>query len=128
MDGAIDALRHSVALDDKDAGAFNTLGLLLKRKGDEAGAKEAFARAAELRLATEQEKEKKLKLARAAQFEQVGGRWCEGKSATRSAPEPRVSKRTPTLTTSRGSDSPPYFFPLKLGGPSLSGYPGILCS
>jgi Flp pilus assembly protein TadD len=50
-----------VTLDDKDAGAFNTLGLLLKRKGDEAGAKEAFARAAALRQAENEEKQNKLK-------------------------------------------------------------------
>ena len=59
-DGAIDALRHSVALDDKDAGAFNTLGLLLKHKGDAAGAKEAFDRAAALREAENDAKRKRL--------------------------------------------------------------------
>jgi Flp pilus assembly protein TadD len=47
-------------LDDKDAGAFNTLGLLLKRKGDENGAKEAFARAATLREQESQDKQNKL--------------------------------------------------------------------
>jgi Flp pilus assembly protein TadD len=61
VDGAIEALRHSVSLDDQDAGAFNTLGLLLKRKGDESGAKEAFARAAALRQAEAEEKQKKLR-------------------------------------------------------------------
>jgi Flp pilus assembly protein TadD len=54
----IDALRHSVTLNDSDAGAFNTLGLLLKRKGDSAGAKEAFAKAAALRQAEADKKAK----------------------------------------------------------------------
>jgi Flp pilus assembly protein TadD len=54
-------LRHSVVLDDQDAGAFNTLGLLLKRKGDEAGAEKAFARAAVLRAEQDQAKQKKLR-------------------------------------------------------------------
>jgi Flp pilus assembly protein TadD len=61
VDGAIDALRHSVTLDNNDAGAFNTLGLLLKKKGDAQGAQEAFDKAAEIRAAEEQAKEKSLR-------------------------------------------------------------------
>ena len=60
VDGAIDALRRSVALDDKNAGAYNNLGLLLRRKGDAGGAKEAFTKAAEIRQAEADEKAKKL--------------------------------------------------------------------
>lgn len=60
-DGAIEALRRSVALDDLNAAAWNNLGLLLRRKGDTAGSAEAFAKAAEIRKAEEREKEKKLK-------------------------------------------------------------------
>ena len=59
--GAIDALRHSVSLDGADAGAFNTLALLLKRTGDAEGAKEAFAKAAALRKAEADEKAKALR-------------------------------------------------------------------
>ena len=59
-DGAIEALRRSVALDDQNAAAWNNLGLLLRRKGDQAGAQEAFAKAAAIRKAEEEEKEKKL--------------------------------------------------------------------
>ena len=60
VDGAIAALRRSVALDDTDAGAFNNLGLLLRRKGDMEGAKVAFAKAAEIRKAEAEQKEKHL--------------------------------------------------------------------
>ncbi|MDQ2713269.1 MAG: hypothetical protein M3Y24_13745, partial [Acidobacteriota bacterium] len=60
-DGAIDAMRHSVALDAADAGAFSTLGLLLRRKGDAAGAKQAFDKAAELRASEAQAKERSLR-------------------------------------------------------------------
>ena len=60
VDGAIEALRHSVALDDLNAAAWNNLGLLLRRKGDKAAAEEAFAKAAAIRKAEEEEKEKKL--------------------------------------------------------------------
>lgn len=58
--GAIDALKHSVALDGSDAGAFNTLGLLLKRKGDTEGARQAFAKAALLRQAESEKKQRAL--------------------------------------------------------------------
>lgn len=61
FDGAIDALRRSVTLDNTDAGAFNNLGLLLRRKGDPEGAKQAFSKAAEIRKAEEEQKEKKLR-------------------------------------------------------------------
>ena len=49
VDGAIEALQHSVALDDLNAAAWNNLGLLLRRKGDKAGAEDAFAKAAAIR-------------------------------------------------------------------------------
>jgi Flp pilus assembly protein TadD len=58
--GAIEALRKSVALDALNAGAWNNLGLLLRRDGDTAGSAEAFAKAAEIRKAEEREKEKRL--------------------------------------------------------------------
>jgi Flp pilus assembly protein TadD len=60
VDGAIEALRRSVELDPTDAGAFNTLGLLLKRKGDLEGSKQAFAKAAELRQSENEQKRKHL--------------------------------------------------------------------
>ena len=60
-DGAIEALQKSVAIDPTDAGAFNTLGLLLKRKGDAAGAQRAFDKAAELRASEARSKEKSLR-------------------------------------------------------------------
>ena len=60
VDGAIEALQHSVALDDLNAAAWNNLGLLLRRKGDKAGAEDAFAKAATIRKSEEQEKEKNL--------------------------------------------------------------------
>jgi Flp pilus assembly protein TadD len=47
-------------LDDQNAAAWNNLGLLLRRKGDKAGADAAFARAAALRQAEEAAKEQKL--------------------------------------------------------------------
>ncbi|MGH9625886.1 MAG: hypothetical protein ACRD4G_16320, partial [Bryobacteraceae bacterium] len=47
-------------LDDSDAGAFNTLGLLLRRTGDIAGSKQAFAKAAALRAAENARKQKEL--------------------------------------------------------------------
>jgi Flp pilus assembly protein TadD len=53
-------LRRSVALDKQNAAAWNNLGLMLRRKGDAAGAQEAFANAAEIRRAEEREKEKQL--------------------------------------------------------------------
>ncbi len=59
-DGAIQALKRSVELDATDAGAFNTLGLLLKRKGDAEGSKEAFAKAAALRQSEADAKRKHL--------------------------------------------------------------------
>lgn len=63
-DGAIDALRHSVKLDDQNAAAWNNLALL-RRKGDIAGSDEAFAKAADLRKQEEDKKEKHLQKASA---------------------------------------------------------------
>jgi Flp pilus assembly protein TadD len=54
-------LQRSVAIDPTDAGAFNTLGLLLRKKGDAAGAKQAFDKAAELRANEETAKERSLR-------------------------------------------------------------------
>jgi Flp pilus assembly protein TadD len=50
-----------VALDNTDAGAFNNLGLLLRRKGDLEGAKQAFDKAAAIRKAEAEQKEKNLR-------------------------------------------------------------------
>jgi Flp pilus assembly protein TadD len=50
-----------VALDATDAGTFNNLGLLLKKKGDTEGANVAFAKAAAIRKADEERKEKNLR-------------------------------------------------------------------
>jgi len=61
IDGAIDALKRSVALDGLNAAAWNNLGLLLKRKGDSDGATHAFAKAAEIRKSEDTAKQKKLK-------------------------------------------------------------------
>ena len=61
LDGAIEALRRSIALNSQNAGAFNTLGLTLRQKGDAEGAKAAFAQAADVRKADEQQKSKLLR-------------------------------------------------------------------
>jgi Flp pilus assembly protein TadD len=53
-------LRKSVGLDGLNAGAWNNLGLLLRRTGDKPGSDAAFAKAAEIRKAEELEKEKAL--------------------------------------------------------------------
>jgi Tfp pilus assembly protein PilF len=44
VDGAIDALRRSVTLDKQNAAAWNNLGLMLRRKGDTAGAQGCLPR------------------------------------------------------------------------------------
>jgi Flp pilus assembly protein TadD len=61
VDGAIEALQRSVALDNTNAGAYNSLGLLLRRKGKTDEAKQAFDKAAELRRLQQEKKEKSLR-------------------------------------------------------------------
>jgi Flp pilus assembly protein TadD len=60
VDGAIEALKQSVALDATNAGAYNSLGLLLRKKGNTEEAKQAFAKAAELRRGEQEKKQKSL--------------------------------------------------------------------
>jgi len=62
LDEAMDALRKSIAIDGATSGPYNTLALLLRQKGDSAGAKSAFAKAAEIKRAAEQKQANMLRL------------------------------------------------------------------
>jgi Flp pilus assembly protein TadD len=48
LDGAIAELKEAIRLDPTTPGPFNTLGQILRQKGDVEGSKEAFATGARL--------------------------------------------------------------------------------
>jgi hypothetical protein len=61
LDGALGALRESIRLNADDPGPHNTIGQILRAKGDLEGSKKAFAEGARIKSRKEAEQAKMLR-------------------------------------------------------------------